>query len=113
MKNVITATSKIAGESGILWLTGSPPALPWVRESTVWVRSRVGPIKTGGQIEVYGWSILAPNAQRRNLNQDTFLRRVFYRRADEDGVVPPNAVDPRTLAPRTPGTRVTRSEEDS
>src|ERR1019366_3035063 len=112
-KNVINATSRIRGECSIVGftpangdLTGCPPMLPYVCESVVWARTRAGYIKTSKRIEVYGWSVLAPNSQRRNLNQDVFLRRLFYRRfGGKRGGIPPSAVIPSSIKPGVPGTR--------
>lgn len=120
--NVAYATSPINGECGIVWvnpangdLTGCPPLLAWIRESAVFAHSRIGPFKTPNSVVVYGWSILAPRSQRNNLSKNVYLRRLFYLRLKDycsDPPIPFNAVDPKSIAPGVPGTRIGTMNHD-
>ncbi|MFE3765442.1 DUF6009 family protein [Streptomyces sp. NPDC059104] len=107
---------QIAQECRMVWLEDIN-GLDYVRQSLERLQNRQGrpPYHRDGRM--VGYAVLGPGA-RPSRASGTFLRRVFWllphdRDQQPDGSYalssPSEAVDPRTLAPRTPGHRTLRS----
>ncbi|MGW8954711.1 DUF6009 family protein [Streptomyces sp. NPDC055709] len=115
MSSLITE-DEINHETEIVWLE-DPIELDYVRQSLVRLSGRRSkPSEYPGRL--IGYAQLGPNARASRVS-GTFRRRVFWlaprdRDSDPKGVyetgAPAEAIDPRTLAPRTKGTKTQRSE---
>ncbi|MFD4144386.1 DUF6009 family protein [Streptomyces sp. NPDC058572] len=115
MSSLITE-DEISHEADIVWLEDTT-RLDYVRQSLVRLNGRRSkPADHPGRM--IGYAQLGPTAKASRAS-GTFRRRVFWlalrdRDSDPDGVyatgAPAEAIDPRTLAPRSKGSKTERSE---
>ena len=108
---------QLSQETDLVWLEDTG-ALDYVRQSLERLSTRRGrpPYHRDGRM--VGYALLGPEA-RASRASGTFLRRVFWllphdRDSQPEGLyasgAPSEAVDPRTVAPRSKGYKTQRSE---
>jgi hypothetical protein len=109
--------AELAHENGLVWLEDIT-GLDYVRQSLDRLPTRRGKpaFHRGGRM--VGYAVLGPAAHSSRAS-GTYLRRVFWLALhDRDGQpgglyasgAPSEAVDPRTISPRTKGYKTQRSE---
>lgn len=108
---------QLSEETDIVWLEDIGP-LEYVRQTLDRLATRRGKPAYHRNGRMIGYAVLGPGA-RSSPASGTFLRRVFWllphdRDGRPDGLyscgAPSEAVDPRTIAPRTKGYKTQRSE---